>query len=124
MLRSPKYLVRIGVWTPEKPFSSGRGVKVGPSIPILTKAFGRLRTLGGWAPSLFRWLITMVSIRPLRIGLWDPFQMAIGDEKCPLYPKTLTRQAVNPHRPSGQPADLMLPIDTLLVLVHPLNHGH
>ena len=23
-----------------------------------------------------KWLITMVSFRPLRIGLWDPFQMA------------------------------------------------
>ena len=26
--------------------------------------------------SLSKWLITMVSFRPLRIGLWDPFQMA------------------------------------------------
>ena len=23
-----------------------------------------------------KWLITIVSFRPLRIGLWDPFQMA------------------------------------------------
>ena len=26
--------------------------------------------------STCKWLITMVSFRPLRIGLWDPFQMA------------------------------------------------
>ena len=27
-------------------------------------------------PSGCKWLITMVIVSPIRIGLWDPFQMA------------------------------------------------
>ena len=32
--------------------------------------------LGGSSQDLDQWLITMVIVSPLRIGLWDPFQMA------------------------------------------------
>ena len=32
--------------------------------------------LGGSSQDLDTWLITMVIVYPLRIGLWDPFQMA------------------------------------------------
>ena len=29
-------------------------------------------------PRTCKWLITMVIVNPLRIGLWDPFQMAVS----------------------------------------------
>ena len=34
--------------------------------------------LGGSSQDLDTWFITMVIVSPLRIGLWDPFQMAFS----------------------------------------------
>ncbi len=57
--------------------------KLGTKTPLektaaFTRNHWRVQDPWGWRIIPFsKWIITMVIVSPLRIGLWDPFQMVL-----------------------------------------------